>query len=538
MSAAPSASSPSAPAATPRRPGTAAWLLLAAIIALATLLAPLLATPAPAHAEPPTSVTVEDTVGAVDAQALTAELEGLDFRRPVDLHALLLDVRELGLDPADDRALNDAVLAHARQEAPQLLSPDGDHFADGIVLLAIDPEGRFLGTYAGEDVKLSEGGFESVQDDMRDPAADGQWQRAVVEGADSYATLLGRPWWQHPGAIAAAVVAAAALLAALVGILVGRRDARRRTDQSRSSYEDVMATRRLTDTAARNLPPHSPYTPAAVSDHERYSAQLARAEQLHEQLPLPRERGWGWGLRGSQRRLARDYRATVSELDDLDDDIIATHDLLHRIGDWREAWEREVEPLRDAVAALDEILELPGGAPAAAQPPAREADFTSGPAPEDTSAELQSRGARITTEISELTAALEADAITPDAALDRLDELTALLSGSIAALRDQTVDALAEDEEEADLMREIDVDLADGDAPQYRSVRGRRHARQLEPEGRWPGAPWQLNPVLWYTIWSSESHSQLESHRNPSAGSAGTSSFSGGFSGAGSSGRF
>lgn len=229
----------------------------------------------------------------------------------------------------------------------------------------------------------------------------------------------------------AAAVAALVALVTVVSILVGRRTARHRVDELLPRHEDVMAKRRLTDTAARNLPEHSPYTPPALSDHERYRAELTQAEELHEQLPLPRDRGWGWGLRGSQRRLARDCQATVAEL----------------------------------------------------------------------------------------------------------DELTEQLSDAVVELRDQQVSILAEDEKEADLLRGVDVDPVDSGTQEYRSLRERRHA--LEFDGGSSGTFWHLSPVLWYSMWSTESHSQLESHRNPSADSSSTSGFSsGGFSGAGSSSRF
>lgn len=508
----PSPSSPAPPAssvASSRRLGTVVLMLA---LALSTMLAALLASTGAARAEAPSSVTVEDTVGVVDPEALASELQELDLRRPVDLHILVLDVRDHGLDPADDTALNDAVLAHARDDGPQLLSFDGEHWADGLVVLAIDPEGRLLGTYAGEDVKLSDGGFETVQDDMRDPAAEGQWEEAFTEGARTYAALLGRPWWQHPGTIVIAVLAVGGLLITVASLLAGRRGARRRVDQARPRHDDVMATRRLTDTAARNLPDHSPYTPAARHDHDRYSAQLTEVEELHAQLPPAHRRGWGWGLRGAQRRLARDFAATVAELDDLDDDIIATHDLLHRIGDWRGAWEREIEPLRDAVASLDEI-----------------------------DADLHALGERISAEIDDLTARLEADSITPDAALEGLDELTEELSAAVTSLRDRQVGTLAEDEEEAELLREVEVDPEDHGEPTYRSVRERRQALAISQGAGISavGTAWHLNPVLWYSLWHTESGTALESHRNPAAAAGSTSGYSaGGFSGAGSSSSF
>ena len=46
----------------------------------------------------------------------------------------------------------------------------------------------------------------------------------------------------------------------------------------------------------------------------------------------------------------------METLDALDDDIVAANDLLHRIGNWRSAWEREQAPLRDSLEAVEGAL--------------------------------------------------------------------------------------------------------------------------------------------------------------------------------------
>src|SRR5690625_5995789 len=120
-------------------------------IALLTLLLLLAAlVPAPSLAAPASAVSVHGEAGAVDTAQLEPELAEVDFRTEVDLVVLVLDVTEHGHDASEDTALNDAALDHARASAPELLSADGSRFADGTVILALDPDNRFLGTYAGE----------------------------------------------------------------------------------------------------------------------------------------------------------------------------------------------------------------------------------------------------------------------------------------------------------------------------------------------------------------------------------------------------
>src|SRR5699024_1324455 len=226
---------------------------------------------------------------------------------------------------------------------------------------------------------------------------------------EEYADLLLRPWWQQPGVLIGSVLAGVSSLVAALSLLVMRTAARRRVDRALPRLEDVHAQRALTDAAARGLPTDSPYAQAVLRDHEVYAAELAEAERLRDELPAPGRRGWGWGMTSAQRGLARDIERVVASLDDADDEIIAASDLLHRLGecrqageadreaprasvrasqagvardservvgslgdaddeimaasdllhrlgDWRQAWERELEPLRDSVRRIPEVL--------------------------------------------------------------------------------------------------------------------------------------------------------------------------------------
>lgn len=487
------------------------------------MLASILLPSAPALAEKPGLITVTDTTGEVDPEILEGRLTDVDFRREVDLVVLVLDVTDYGYTSDQDAALNDAVLDHARDSAPELLSENGQKWADGTVILALDPGNRYVGTYAGEDVKLDEGGFEAVQEAMREEAADGDWEEAMVSGSEKYAGLLDRPWWRSPAAIGGALVAVGAAVIWLLSLAALRRAARRRVDESLPRYEDVLATRRLTEAAARTLPEYSPYARAATQDHEKYLEELQEADALQSRLPVPSERGWGWGLKGSERTLSRDFQRTVRSLDDTDDSIIATNDLLNRIGDWRAAWDQELEPLRDSIDALgDELF----------------AGEDMSPEEADAAADVRDLGGTIALELDTLTQDLEADRIDPDSALEQLDTLTRELSAAVARLQGDHISHLATDDDEREVLQ--DASVVDEDENEYRSVRGRRH--QIEhPDGGSPGLFWHLSPVLWYSSWHHESGDALESYRNPSSSSGGgsTTGYSaGGFSGAGSSGRF
>lgn len=499
------------------RPGQRRIVPAALIALLLGLLALSVLAPTPAFAAPPRTVTVLDTTDSVDDEALAAELDGVEFRSEVDLVVMTLDVSAHGYSAAEDTALNSAVRDEARAEHPELLSEDAERFADGTVIIALDPDNRFLGTYAGDDVALGEGGFSTVQDAMRDEAESGEWGAALRTGAEKYADLLGRPWWQAPGALVAGFVVLGGAVAGVLGMLGLRRAARRRMDETLPRFQDVLAKRAMTDSAARRLPEHSPYAQAARRDHEEYGQKIIQAQQLHEQLPAASQRPWSWGLRSGHRVLARDVERTVGFLDDTDDAIIAAADLLQRSGRWREAWERELDPLRDSVAALDSVLE-------------DRAEMTT--QEERAATDLVRLGDGISTELDELTTQLQQDRIDVDSALERLDALTGELSAAVSRLQQLHIARLAEDGDEEEVLREAAGDVVD---EEYLSLRARRHRMEHLGAG---STFWHLSPVLWYSSWHHTSSSALETHRSPSASGSTAGYSGGGFSGAGSSSRF
>lgn len=523
---------PSSPAAradgheaVPRvRPAAPLLLMLLGMLAMLGL-GGALAAPA-AHAQPPTEVDVRDIAGVLDEERLETTLEGTDFRTDVRLVVLVVDVTAYGFDPADDLALNDAVLQYARLQDPSLIADSGDVWADGTVILALDPENRFLGTYAGEDVKLTASEFEAVQDAMREPARSRFWESAIEAGAERYATLLLRPWWQSPGGMVALTVSGAAALGGGLGLLGARGGARRRADESLARLAGIEGARLRTEEAARTLPTASDYARAAKADHETFVDNVERALALRGQLPTSTTRHWSWGLRGADRRRARELEAAVDEADRVDDLVVEARDLLTRTGEWRTVWEREIAPLRDAIADLEDAPLADGDA----SDEEREAADS-----------LRALGVQAGTEIDELTEALEQRRTTPDEALERLDTLTRELSAAAVMLQSSRISRLAEDDSEEELLRRAEE--SPRDPRRYRSLRARRHALEGSSSSD-AGQPWHLNPVYWYSSWLQSADTSLDQHRNPPSSSSGGSSSgfssgsSGGFSGAGSSSRF
>lgn len=490
-------------------------LLLACLTSLMVLAAAF----APgAHAAPPVGVEIHDEQGIIeDPDALAAQLGETSFRdgaAQIELHVIALDIAVQGADPDSEAGLNDAVRHYATAEHPDWI--DGEKWSDHVVILAIDPQNRKVGTYAGEDVKLSDSGFEDVQVAMRDDARDGDWAQSFVEGAEEYSYLLARPWWQSPGAIIGAFLALIALGAGTAAALRRGVRARRRLRTARARHEDVRTKRSQTDQAAARIPRDSVYGASILADIEDYRRAVDRADDLAARLP---ERpGPLWGIAGGTSAQATAYEESVRAADDADDTIIGAAQLLGRTGDVTGAWQQERRPLDESLAAVGDTIgqaglgdEAPGGAADGLRDAARE----------------------VARDLEDVSRDYLDGARSPDACLERLDQLTERLSLASAHVREEVISSRARDEEESEVMRDAALVGFTSDFPT--SVRGRRFARS--PQDYVSG--YSLSPVLWKGAWYGGATSALDTHRNPPTSSGSTGGYTGGgFSGAGSSSSF
>lgn len=490
-------------------------LLILAMLALVAAAVPMLAAAPAARAEAPRQILIDDTTGSLHATELTERLQQIDFRRQVTLAVVTLDVTEEGQDPAsNDLALNDALLAHVRREHPDWLTPGGSSWRDGLVILAVDPRNRFVGTYGGKDAALSDSEYSSVQDAMRDAAQNRDWDSTMADGAQAYADYLGRPWWQSPMAIIAALGAMAALVVGAVGAVMHGRSVRARLAHALERYDDVMLHYAETELAARTIPADSMYGGPVLRDYEDFRTTAARATSLREQIPP--HRSWLWGISPAQAELTASFERVTGTIDAADDEIVRTNDLLNRSNAWRDAWEVEVGPLHEA---LDEVDTAVRAQPSLADSPTARA--------------LRESAHRISRDLERLTADFTAGEVAPDAALQRLDQMTDELSRSASAHRDAIIAVTARDAQERELMRRTS---ADGYREERGSIRARR--RYYHPDAYSPG--YALNPVLWMALWDRASTSSIQTHRSPPStqSHSGYTGGGGGFSGSGSSSRF
>ncbi len=383
------------------------------------------------------SVEVYDTADVLNEQKLQDAIGALDFHEPTKVV-----VYSRTGDYSDN--INTETLLYAKKSHPEWISSDpedyGDYWADGYFIITLSREGKYsgqIGTYFGEDRKVSEGQMEKIHKAGYDNFRSARWTDGVIDVAAAGAKIMNRPWYLQPtlwilGGVIAVIGGGTALGVA------GTRSSRRKKfaaalEQGRKHLSNVTMDLETTELSARTLPTGSRH----AADLERRFADFMKryresfTEQQKLEVATKKERGTGDAVKNSES-----FSLKAQNLDATDDAIIAAAALYTRSATWEQAWQAQTAPLLEDLAALPDLTS-----------DAEEA--TTGAA-----AALESFGVDAAADVERIGTDLKAENIGVDAALDQLSELRKQLTERLDAFATAQIDAYAQSEEEKRDMRE------------------------------------------------------------------------------------
>lgn len=487
------------------RISTAVHRLVGLMLVLAALLP---AGAAAAFADPPVSVQVEDTAGVLDRNQLVPALEGIDFYEPTRVAIYTYNGRT-----GDN--LNEEVLRFARSGHPEWISADGQKWADGLFIFALDPVGRHVGTYMGEDRKVSLEQRQDIQDAARDLLRDAQWTEGTVAGVRRAAELISQPWYRSAAfLITAWVTAGTAALGAAAWIIVRavtRSSSRKEIARGDQSYANVSMDLEVTELNAGTIPEASRYGGHVLEKHRTFLNRYNTASQLSNRVHALSSRDLG---RRRHLKLAREYADAASELDALDDVIADTNALLNKAGTWPTAWDRQLAPFRKDLAGLEQVLSKRHGQGDSA-----------------TAAALRSFRDQSLRDIERWTVELAEGKITPEKALDRLYDARSRLAVLLENHAQTVIGGFAKNQREAEVMRKEMQAAQDG-----LNHRGRR---SYEPSILGTVYPsYHFFSVATFNSGLNTGVSSVSSARGGGGSTTGYGSSGGSFSGSGSSSSF
>lgn len=378
----------------------------------------------------PVRVVVEDRAGVLDRNSLVPAIEAIDFYEPTQVAVYTYNGK-----PADN--LNEEILRFARAEHPEWISVDGQKWADGLFIFALDPVGRHVGTYMGEDRKVSLEQRDDIQNATKDLLRDAQWTDGTIAGIRRGAELINQPWYRSVAfmitAWATGAVTALGAAALLIVRAMTRARSRKELRRGDRSYANVTMDLDVTELNASTIPESSRYGSTVLEKHRTFLSRYNTATELSNRVHALGSRSLS---RRSNLKLAREYADATSELDALDDVIADTNSLLNRASTWPTAWDRQLAPFRADLAGLKQLLSKRHGQGDSA-----------------TAAALRSFRDQSLRDIERWTAQLADGRTTPDITLDRLLDARTRLTELLKSHAETVIEGFATNEREAKLMR-------------------------------------------------------------------------------------
>ncbi|MFZ3417497.1 DUF5129 domain-containing protein [Arthrobacter sp. 3Tela_A] len=474
-----------------------------------------LAVPAsPASAVEPVDIVVEDTAGVLDQNTLLPALEEIQFRDPTTV-AIYTYRGDPNAEYEDgDTVMNEETLRFAREEHPEWISADGQKWADGLFIFTLDPEGRWIGTYFGEDRKVESSDAAQIQDAAKELFADAQWTDGTIAGVKEAAKLINRPWYQDPFVW---FLGGAALLLAggvWVAVVLVRRS-RLKTNREliaagEKSYASVSMDLDATELNAHTIPETSRYGAKVLEEHRTFRTRYNMATELGNTVRSFTDKDL---KRSSARKPVEEFAELAAALDGIDDVIADTNTLLNMGPGWQAAWDRQAVPLLEELDKLEDLFEK---------------DKTGGSA---TAAALLAFRTECVRRLKSAAAGLADGTVTPEAALDVIRDSGRELAELLKNHSETVIEKAAKDSSEKKLMRE---------ALENERTRTRRYRNGYRPgilDTAYPNYFWS---VASFNAGVQTGTSKIESARSSasSGSSTGYGASGGSFSGSGSSSRF
>lgn len=473
------------------------------LLALMTLVG---VAPAALAAEP-SDIVVEDSAGVLYLPQLMPALEKINFHSPTKVAVVTVNG-----EPGTDK-LNSDVLELARAEHPEWITSDGQKWADGLFIFAVDPVARKVGTYMGEDRKVSLSQQAAIQDASKDLFREAQWTDGTIAGVKKAAKLINQPWYQSLAfIITTSIVGGVAVLGFGIYSSIrasNRKKAHANMKRGDAAFANVSLDLPVTELNAKTIPASSTYGAMVLEKYRNFSTLYNEASGLNQQSHAFSKKQLS---KSENVKATAKYAELSVELDRLDDVIADTNTLLNKYSGWGEAWDRQTNPLREDLARLPELLEQKQaqGLPSAAALAAYRAQQTQG--------------------IQQLSADVQAGIITPDAALDVLRDLQVTLTNLLQQHSVAMISQYAKTGSERTAMEKA-------------MDRSRRDGLDSRPSTILTSVSngYMFFPVYSFSAGYSSGQSAVNSARNSASsggGSTGYGSSGGSFSGSGSSSSF
>lgn len=373
----------------------------------------------PSHEGHHPTVEVRDEAGVLQADPLIKEIRKLTFHKKI--HVAVLTVTGTDIDNLNDEVLKYAQ-KHSDTDVPWISPSSPDYWNNGLMILAVAPDGREVGCYFGEDVKVPLESQADIQNAAKDQYRDADWQGGTVSMAKEAADIIGNPNYENKtlSQVVRGIFVVLGVAWLCYGLWRGFA-ARRRAREALGHYSQVTHDYATTELYASAIPEDEPHG-AQVMERYRWFRneyeKTARDWKAFEGVS-----GAKWFAMKTLRR-AKSLKERFAALDSLDNVIANTATFLSMSPGWEQVWANEQGPVLEDLGSLDALCAKIDHADVA---------LTT----EETKGWVRTQHQKL----SKLSYELETGQTKPSAALDELDRIAEQTKVRATRLARQAIDA-------------------------------------------------------------------------------------------------
>ncbi len=373
----------------------------------------------PSHGEYHPTVEVRDEADVLQADPLIREIRKLTFHEKV--HIAVLTVSGTNIDNLNDEVLKYAQ-SHSDTDVPWISRSSPNYWSDGLVILAVAPDGREVGCYFGEDVKVPLESQADIQNAAKDQYRDADWQGGTVSMAKEAADIIGNP--NHENKTLSQVVRGIFVVLGVAWLCYGLWRgfaARRRAREALGHFSQVTHDYATTELYASAIPEDEPHGAQVMERYRWFRNEYEKAARDWKAFE---------GVSGAKRfamktlRRANSLKERSAALDSLDNVIANTATFLSMSPGWEQVWANEQGPVLEDLGSLNALCSKIDGADVAL-------------ATEETKEWVRAQYEKL----SAISSELETGQTKPSAALDELDRIAERTRARAVQLARQAIDA-------------------------------------------------------------------------------------------------
>lgn len=302
------------------------------------------------------TVEIRDEAGVLLGKPLVKEIEGLTLDKRVRIVVLTMPGPLSG-------SLDGAVLdyAHRQPDPTALLEnpvPYPERFRDGLVILAISPEGRKVGCYFGEDVQLSMDDQKDIQNAAKGQFRRSDWRGGVLSMAREYADAANSGAWETIGMFALAGVVSIGGAVWLFLYFRSGLKAFKNVRAARDYYSRVVRDYDAIGRCADLIPEDSFYGAEAIARYRAFCKEYAEFPRIAEDF-VGGFSGPDW-FRKCAATSAKAFRKRAFALDSQGRAVANAAELLTMSPGWKDAWANEVGRVMEDVERILRLRESIG----------------------------------------------------------------------------------------------------------------------------------------------------------------------------------